>query len=1460
MKITNILAGVMSASVFASMVTTPVLAESEKIEKLYASTENIYLTLANGVSADDVSVIDSTGKELEAEKVSQDDGTLRLEFSKKLELKKVADKKESDNFAVKVGNEVKGFRVREIANEDFSDGTWNDTLDFYKVAYGAGKQSRVGILDETFYMQQRYVGYLTLKDGLVNNLEDYTVSFDMENYHEHSMGILFNKTLKDQQMRYGQKTEGIDDMGWIYCVGGDDFIYRYIRTDDSQTPVIMSSTQSANSSLKVAGTKHVPSTYKILDNGSAVSGIDDINNEIKPQPVRFTVDKIGKNGILALDENIVDVYLGVNNADKGYFFIGSNNSWNGGDSSDGRGISLDNISVTVCDEVAVGNIKITDAKVDSAGFTYIFDSDISKVDENNVKANVVVKHGNDDVSYNYEISGKTLTIYPNGGVEADSEYSVTIKKTFGYEMVLLGEDNIKTLSRNSEEGVITFDDLCFVNGKLELTFNRNVAKVKNIRDFVKLTLNGDNVEYSAQTDKEKIILSVDGGFIPGKEYTVTVLKDFGYEKVLLAEAASKTAKLNIAEIKLSGINAGEKKVYLTFDTDMEEIVNAESVKDNISVIDYVGNTMNYTSVISGQNITLNLNAEITPDKVYDIIIKKGFGKAFVNETKEEIKKYFMLETVKTLDFSSDSQKASSFFDIDTMTQNGSYKPVMTIKNNKAYFRLCRYGALFFSKQGIENMENYTISFDFEKFNLEDGQDGWETRVPVLFNRNIIDSSAHIDTSIRQEGYGWSIGWYKTVGTATTRYDGAVRPWVVASVPGAADYLRGWYGEESESVAVDTLKSKKGLKFDNDENDTTVTDTSDQNQKAKITIDKTGYSGTLFVDGKEISTIDSQAIAPELSSTLGSEWVPQNKGYFVIGGAAGGGAIAISNVKIYQCREVNEKGVEIIQEEIPEVLGENFNVGVTVRNYKSTSDNAKVIAVVYDENDNMILAKQKDLQTLAVGEIKNHTFEFTGVSNAKNVRLLLINEDTVIKYGDISDINIVNDTKVNNLLNVNAKIKAQGVSKEAVFVLLKDGISYDWEMISPEQGAIVVAKIGKNDENLAFTMNYVVPSDYSTGYILNNLYSSDNTPIASYKYISDSNIMKIIEDQSVGYEVFAELAPAAGIDMSYIKNENQKTYFENQLAAQKDELTDIEKIRTFAAKTKTKIEVISKLKNNTSTYNEVNNLLEEYKEIINLDAYNKLSDSKKITVCKQFVGADYEKEGLEKFVAEFNTAVDNAAKQNTTNGSSSSSGGSSSGSSSSRGTGGSYVPNINNAEKELFSDISGVEWAKEAIEFLAKNGVLSGVGNDCFAPDDFVTREQLAKIIVLTFNLYDENAEVDFADVDKNSWSYKFIASAEKAGMMNGVGNGRFEAAQPVTREDIATVLYRAATKAGAAFENEKSDFADVENVQSYAKEAVCFMAGSKIINGFPDNTFKPQERTTRAQAAKLIYSVLNYMK
>ena len=122
--------------------------------------------------------------------------------------------------------------------------------------------------------------------------------------------------------------------------------------------------------------------------------------------------------------------------------------------------------------------------------------------------------------------------------------------------------------------------------------------------------------------------------------------------------------------------------------------------------------------------------------------------------------------------------------------------------------------------------------------------------------------------------------------------------------------------------------------------------------------------------------------------------------------------------------------------------------------------------------------------------------------------------------------------------------------------------------------------------------------------------------------------------------------------------------------------------------------------------------------------------------------------------------------------------------------------------------------------------------------------------------YNGDAKNDFADVSSDNWSATYIASAKANGLIKGVSENEFAPLSAVTREDIAVILYRATLLAGKTYETKKENFTDFDDVSDYAKEAVAYMAGTGIINGFEDGSFNPKAPATRAQAAKLIYEAL----
>lgn len=179
-----------------------------------------------------------------------------------------------------------------------------------------------------------------------------------------------------------------------------------------------------------------------------------------------------------------------------------------------------------------------------------------------------------------------------------------------------------------------------------------------------------------------------------------------------------------------------------------------------------------------------------------------------------------------------------------------------------------------------------------------------------------------------------------------------------------------------------------------------------------------------------------------------------------------------------------------------------------------------------------------------------------------------------------------------------------------------------------------------------------------------------------------------------------------------------------------------------------------------------------------------------------------------------------------------------------------------AQKAVFNDLGNVSWAKEAIEALAQKGVISGKANGVFAPEDNVTREEFVKLIVVALELEDDKAAAEFSDIEPERWSKKYIASAYNLGIISGVTEDKFMPGETLTREQMATIIYRAYSLYG----DEKTSavaFDDDKDISQYAKEAVGVLAAKGIINGTGNNKFAPKGIVTRAQAAQIVYGLLN---
>jgi len=174
-------------------------------------------------------------------------------------------------------------------------------------------------------------------------------------------------------------------------------------------------------------------------------------------------------------------------------------------------------------------------------------------------------------------------------------------------------------------------------------------------------------------------------------------------------------------------------------------------------------------------------------------------------------------------------------------------------------------------------------------------------------------------------------------------------------------------------------------------------------------------------------------------------------------------------------------------------------------------------------------------------------------------------------------------------------------------------------------------------------------------------------------------------------------------------------------------------------------------------------------------------------------------------------------------------------------------------KYAFVDLSGYEWAEEAITKLNEKGVVSGVGNDCFEPQRSVNREEFVKMICEVFGFKTDDENTMFEDVKNDEWYAPYIAKASQLGIIKGTSNNRFGVGERITRQDMAVIIYNALKIKSVNLETKGISFADEEKIADYAKDSVNSLSQYEIIKGVGDNRFSPVTNATRAEAAVILW-------
>jgi len=172
----------------------------------------------------------------------------------------------------------------------------------------------------------------------------------------------------------------------------------------------------------------------------------------------------------------------------------------------------------------------------------------------------------------------------------------------------------------------------------------------------------------------------------------------------------------------------------------------------------------------------------------------------------------------------------------------------------------------------------------------------------------------------------------------------------------------------------------------------------------------------------------------------------------------------------------------------------------------------------------------------------------------------------------------------------------------------------------------------------------------------------------------------------------------------------------------------------------------------------------------------------------------------------------------------------------------------------FSDVAAGSTFADDISYVSQKGLMSGKGGGLFKPQDAITRGQLVTILYRLEGQPAVSGE-GFSDVAAGSYCENAVKWAAANGITNGGKDGTFKPNDPITREQMATFLYRYNSHKGydVTKRADLSAFPDGASVASYAKDAMSWANGAGLVNGTSDGRLNPSGGATRGQAAAILH-------
>lgn len=187
------------------------------------------------------------------------------------------------------------------------------------------------------------------------------------------------------------------------------------------------------------------------------------------------------------------------------------------------------------------------------------------------------------------------------------------------------------------------------------------------------------------------------------------------------------------------------------------------------------------------------------------------------------------------------------------------------------------------------------------------------------------------------------------------------------------------------------------------------------------------------------------------------------------------------------------------------------------------------------------------------------------------------------------------------------------------------------------------------------------------------------------------------------------------------------------------------------------------------------------------------------------------------------------------------------------TGGASCPS------RVFPDLDPAMWYHGSTDFVIQRGLMAGQSDGRFAPNVPLTRAMMVQILYTHAGRPIPSSSASFRDVDRGAWYENAVNWAAEQGVASGIGNNAFAPKSPVTREQLAVMLYNYASRRGISLQatQSRSSFSDSARISSWASSAVTVMQQAGIVSGKQGYIFDPKGRASRAETAQMLWKLLN---